>query len=392
MAQASKLIAASHNFSRIHATSSLNPQPRPSISLPQSSIKPTKSITSNLFPFHPIKAYNNNIPTNFNNTSIKNKTILPNFSASAKPIEKVDEEEESEPNTWIEAVFPEKLRPYAYLVRLDKPIGTWLFGWPCMWSLALTANPGSLPDAKMLAFFFFVSFLSRNIACTINDYFDKDFDAMVARTKRRPIASGAITGFQALLFLGIQVLATYGLLFPVNELSRLLWVSSLPLIFTYPLMKRITYWPQAHLGLTANWGALYSWAAVKGSLDPAIVFPLLAAAFFWTLEVDTIYAHQDKEDDVKAGVKSTALLFGDSTKLWTSAFGLAAVGLYLLAGFNSNIGWPFYLLMIAASGQIAWQIWAVDLSDPADCARKFLSNKWFGGIVFSAILLGRLVS
>lgn len=275
---------------------------------------------------------------------------------------------------------------------MDKPIGTFLFAWPCMWSLAFAANPGSLPDVKMLAIFFLVSFMSRNIACTVNDYFDKDFDAQVERTKGRPLASGAITGSQALCFLAIQLLMGYGVFVPVNELSRLLWVSSLPLIFTYPLMKRITYWPQAQLGLTMNWGALYSWAAVKGSLDPPIVFPLLVACFFWTLEYDTIYAHQDKEDDRRVGVKSTALLFGDSTKLWTAAFGAASIASLALAGFNAHIGWPFYALLAAASGHIAWQIWDVDLSNPEDCFRKFASNKWFGGIVFSAILFGRFLS
>ncbi|XP_071902575.1 4-hydroxybenzoate polyprenyltransferase, mitochondrial-like [Coffea arabica] len=216
--------------------------------------------------------------------------------------------------------------------------------------------------------------------------------AVVERTKGRPLASGAITGFQALCFLGIQLLIGYGVLHPVNELSRLLWVSSLPLIFIYPLMKRITYWPQALLGLAMNWGVLRSWAAVKGSLDPTIVFPLLVGCFFWTLEYDTIYAHQDKKDDVKAGVKSTALLLGESTKLWSASFGAASIASFALAGLNAHIGWPFYALLAATSGHKAWQIWDVDLSNPADCFRKFASNKWLGGIVFSAILFGRFLS
>ncbi|XP_027124881.1 4-hydroxybenzoate geranyltransferase 2-like [Coffea arabica] len=390
MAQASKLImSSSQTFSRTNPISNLNHQLRPSIS-----IKPAKSNSK-------ISHYTLENSAIFNRSLIKSVRLLgrgfnlanqaPQVSASDKTLEKA-EEEKAVTSSWIEAVFPEKARPYAYLVRLDNPTGTFLFAWPCLWSLAFTANPGSLPDMKMLAFFFLVSFMSRNIACTINDYFDKDFDAQVERTKGRPLASGAITGFQALCFLGIQVLLGYGIFLRVNELSRILWVSSLPLIFTYPLMKRITYWPQAHLGLTANWGALYSWAAVKGSLDPAIVFPVLVACFFWTLEVDTIYAHQDKEDDVKVGVKSTALLLGDSTKLWTTGFGVASIASLALAGFNAHIGWPFYVLLAAASGQIAWQIWDVDLSNPADCFRKFASNRYFGAVVFSAILFGRLLS
>ncbi|CDP14883.1 unnamed protein product [Coffea canephora] len=173
-----------------------------------------------------------------------------------------------------------------------------------------------------------------------------------------------------------------------------------------------------------SWGAAYSWAAVKGSLEPAIVFPLVLAFFFWTLEFDTIYAHQqiirhiykayifflsqipflaifrfksthqnyDKEDDVNVGIKSTALLFGDSTKLWISGFAAASIASLALTGFNANIGWPFYGLLAAASGHLAWQIWDVDLSNPADCSRKFVSNIWFGAIVFGAVLCGRLFS
>ncbi|XP_027124411.1 4-hydroxybenzoate geranyltransferase 2-like [Coffea arabica] len=397
MAQASKLMASSH--SGVHFISGLNHQRRPSLAdLPKSSLKPVKS-NSKISPYTVLE----NSSATFRRCSVvKHIKFLgrgcsnlpirdPHFSASAKSLER-GEGGQPVPSSWIEAIFPEQARPYAYLVRLDKPAGTFLFAWPCMWSLAFTANAGTLPDLKMLAFFFLVSFMSRNIACNINDYFDKDFDSQVERTKGRPLASGAIAGFQALLFLAIQLLLGYGVLFAVNKLSRLLWVSSLPWIFTYPLMKRITYWPQAYLGLTISWGAAYSWAAVKGSLDPTIVFPLVLAFFFWTLGFDTIYAHQDKEDDVKVGIKSTALLFGDSTKLWISGFAAASIASLALTGFNANIGWPFYGLLAAASGHLAWQIWDVDLSNPADCSRKFVSNIWFGAIVFGAILCGRLFS
>ncbi|XP_071902208.1 4-hydroxybenzoate geranyltransferase 1 isoform X2 [Coffea arabica] len=332
-------MASSHSFSGIFPISNFNHQPHPSIALSKSSIKPAKSISK----INPSSVENS---ATFNHSSIKDTRFLgrgcnltyqaPRLSASSKSLEQ-SEDEKPASSSWIESVFPEKARPYAYLVRLDKPIGTLLIAWPCMWSLAFAANPGSLPDVKMLAFFFLVSFLTRNIGCTINDYLDKDFDAQVERTKGRPLASGSITGFQALRFLGIQLLIGYGVLLPVNELSRLLWASSLPLIFIYPLMKRITYWPQALLGLAMNWGVLCSWAAVKGSLDPTIVFPLLVGCFFWTLEYDTIYAHQDKKDDVKAGVKSTALLLGESTKLWSASFGAASIACFALAGLNAHI-------------------------------------------------------
>ncbi|GMP92524.1 hypothetical protein CsSME_00042712 [Camellia sinensis var. sinensis] len=174
--------------------------------------------------------------------------------------------------------------------------------------------------------------------------------------------------------------------------SRLLGASSLLLVFSYPLMKRLTFWPQAFLGLTFNWGALLGWSAIKGSLDPAVVFPLYISGVFWTLVYDTIYAHQDKEDDLKVGVKSTALRFGDSTKEWVTGFGIACISSLALSGFNANIGWPFYACLTAASGQLAWQILTVDLSCRDACNRKFVSNKWFGAIVFSGILFGRLAS
>ncbi|CAI9112583.1 OLC1v1013050C3 [Oldenlandia corymbosa var. corymbosa] len=394
------MASSSLSTSQTYSILNLKNRTRVYTSLPNSSFKPFQST---------IKAANLPNDTFKNPSALFNKkqaSILPwaenskalakapQFSATTKAAGAAGEENVEEDEmivSWID-LLPEKIQPYAYLVRLDRPIGTFLFGWPCMWSLALAAEPGMFPDWKMLAFFFFISFWSRNIACTINDYFDKDFDSKVERTKRRPIASGAISGLQALIFLAAQLVLGYAFMLPVNELSRLLWVSSLPLIFTYPLMKRITYWPQAHLGLTANWGALYSWAAIKGTLHPGIVFPLLIGCFFWTLEVDTIYAHQDKTDDVKVGVKSTALLLGDTTKLWTSVFGIASVASFALSGFNANIGWPFYALMVPAAAQIAWQIWAVDLENPADCGRKFRSNKYFGAIVFFAILLGRLFS
>ncbi|KAL3522188.1 hypothetical protein ACH5RR_015022, partial [Cinchona calisaya] len=333
MAQVSNLISSSHSFSPIFSTSNLKHQTRhPCMAFPIHLQYPTNFGNSDVFYKFSIK----NFRLQVRGGHLANK-LAPKFSASANSFEKVEEEKAVLPSSWIESVVPLKARPYAYLIRLDKPIGTWLVAWPCLWSLAFAANPGTLPDLGMLAFFFLVSFMTRNIGCTINDFFDKDFDAQVERTKRRPVASGTITDSQALCFLAIQLLIGYVTFLPINELSRLLWVSSLPLIFTYPLMKRITYWPQAHLGLAINWGALYSWAAVKGSLDETIVFPLFTACFFWTLEYDTIYAHQDKEDDVKVGVKSTALLFGDSTKIWTTGFGVASVSSLLVAGINSNI-------------------------------------------------------
>ncbi|KAF3448257.1 hypothetical protein FNV43_RR08970 [Rhamnella rubrinervis] len=292
--------------------------------------------------------------------------------------------------SWIDLYLPRQVRPFARLARLDKPIGTWLLAWPCMWSITLAATPGHLPDLKMLTLFGCGALLLRGAGCTINDLLDQDIDKMVERTKSRPVASGLLTPFQGLCFLGFQLLLGLGILLQLNNYSRILGASSLLLVFSYPLMKRFTFWPQAYLGLTFNWGALLGWAAIKGSLDPTIVFPLYVSGVFWTLVYDTIYAHQDKEDDLKVGVRSTALRFGALTKQWITGFGIACISSLALSGFNAEIGWPYYAFLTAASGQLAWQIRTVDLSSRADCNRKFVSNKWFGAIIFSGILLGRL--
>ncbi|KAL3642369.1 Palmitoyl-protein thioesterase 1 [Castilleja foliolosa] len=294
--------------------------------------------------------------------------------------------------SWIDVYLPKKARPYARLARLHNQIGTWLLAWPCMWSITMAADPGSLPDIKMMMLFGTGALLLRGAGCTINDLLDRDIDTKVARTRMRPIASGALSPFEGTCFLGFQLLLGLGILLQLNSFSRVLGASSLLPVFSYPLMKRLTFWPQAYLGLTFNWGALLGWAAVKGSLDPAVVLPLYASGVFWTLVYDTIYAHQDKEDDLKVGVKSTALRFGDSTKEWLAGFGVACIGSLAVSGFNANLEWPFYPLLGAAAAHLTWQIWTVDLSSRADCNRKFLSNKSFGAIVCTGILFGKILS
>ncbi|CAA0826730.1 4-hydroxybenzoate polyprenyltransferase-mitochondrial [Striga hermonthica] len=294
--------------------------------------------------------------------------------------------------SWIDVYLPEKVRPYARLARLNNQIGTWLLAWPCMWSITMAAAPGSLPDIKMMMLFGTGALLLRGAGCTVNDLLDRDIDTKVERTRLRPIASGVLSPFQGTCFLGFQLLLGLGILLQLNNFSRVLGASSLLLVFSYPLMKRLTFWPQAYLGLTFNWGALLGWAAVKGSLDPTVVLPLYASGVFWTLVYDTIYAHQDKEDDVKVGVKSTALRFGDSTKEWVAGFGVACIGSLALSGYNANLEWPYYSFLAAAAAQLTWQISTVDLSSRADCSKKFISNKWFGAIVWSGILFGKLLS
>uniref|UniRef100_A0A0E0LUK6 4-hydroxybenzoate polyprenyltransferase, mitochondrial n=1 Tax=Oryza punctata TaxID=4537 RepID=A0A0E0LUK6_ORYPU len=297
------------------------------------------------------------------------------------------------PPSWVDRwVLPRAARPYAMLARLDKPIGTWLLAWPSFWSITMAAMPGEMPDMRMLALFACGSVLIRGAGCTINDLLDRDIDRKVERTKSRPLASGVLTPTQGVGFLGFQLLLGLPILLQLNNFSQILGVFSLLLVFSYPLMKRYTYWPQAYLGLVFNWGALIGWAAMKGTIDPAIILPLYTAGICWTLVYDTIYAHQDKEDDLKVGVKSTALRFGDSTKPWISGFGATCIANLALSGYKADLAWPYYPFLVAASAHLAWQVSTVDLSDRLDCNRKFVSNKWFGALIFAGILCGRLVS
>ncbi|XP_020242259.1 4-hydroxybenzoate polyprenyltransferase, mitochondrial isoform X2 [Asparagus officinalis] len=306
---------------------------------------------------------------------VSNISIASISSSSRSTKEEVDKERSGDPkdfssSSWIDLYLPKATRPYAMLARLDKPIGTWLLAWPCMWSITMAASPGQIPDLKMLALFGCGAVLLRGAGCTVNDLLDRDIDVKVERTKCRPVASGTLTPFQGISFLGCQLLLGLGILLQLNNYSRILGASSLLLVFSYPLMKRLTFWPQAYLGLTFNWGALLGWAAVKESLDPTIILPLYAAGVFWTLVYDTIYAHQDIEDDLKVGVKSTALRFGSLTKNWISGFGIACIGSLALSGLNAELAWPYYPFLMAAAGQLGWQIWNVDLSNRADCNRN----------------------
>ncbi|KAJ7547742.1 hypothetical protein O6H91_08G101700 [Diphasiastrum complanatum] len=272
--------------------------------------------------------------------------------------------------SWIVSILPKRVRPFAYLARLDRPIGTWLLAWPCFWSISMAAPAGSFPDLKLLLLFGCGAILLRGAGCTVNDLLDRNIDVKVERTKLRPIASGLLTPFQGLSFLGFQLLLGLGILLQLNEYSQILGASSLLLVGTYPLMKRWTFWPQAYLGLTFNWGALLGWAAVRDSLDLSIVLPLYISGVCWTLVYDTIYAHQDKEDDLKVGVKSTALRFGENTQWWLSGFSIACISSLSLAGYNAALGWPFYLGVIAAGGHLMWQVSTVDIFSRTNCNAK----------------------
>ena len=214
---------------------------------------------------------------------------------------------------WIDRWVPAPVRPYLRLMRLDRPIGTWLLLLPAWWSLALAAP--RWPDLGLMALFALGAVVMRGAGCTVNDIADHKFDAQVARTAARPIPSGAVSVLQALCFLGLQLGIGLAILLCLNGAALAWGAASLLLVIPYPFMKRITWWPQAWLGLTFNWGALLGWVAVTGRLDAAPL-ALYAAGLFWTLGYDTIYAHQDKEDDILIGVKSTALRLGAATPAW----------------------------------------------------------------------------
>jgi 4-hydroxybenzoate polyprenyltransferase len=312
--------------------------------------------------------------------------------------------------SWIDRLLPAPARPYARLMRLDRPIGTWLLLFPCWWGFFLaspgdvlgggvalqlwrsvtTSDPLGLWVVAMGLLFAIGAVVMRGAGCTYNDIVDRDFDAKVARTALRPIPSGQITVRQAVVFLIAQLLVGLLILLAFNRFTILLGILSLALVFTYPLMKRVTYWPQAFLGLTFNWGALMGWAAVTGGLGlPALA--LYAGGIAWTLHYDTIYAHQDKEDDALVGVKSTALKLAAHTKPWLVGFSIATVVLFEIAAALAHLGWPAMLAVAAVALHLTWQILTVELDDPADCLAKFRSNRWIGWILLAGIIAGQLL-
>ncbi len=282
-------------------------------------------------------------------------------------------------------------RPYLRLMRVDRPIGTWLLFWPCGWSIALAAGPGCAPDLGALALFAAGAMVMRGAGCTINDLWDRDIDRRVERTRDRPLASGEIQPMDALALLAGQMGAGLAVLSQLNAYCVALGASSLGLVVLYPLAKRMTHWPQLVLGLTFNWGALLGWAAVRGGCEWAVCFPLYLACVSWTMVYDTIYAHQDAVDDRRIGLKSTAIRFGEDSRVWLSGFSAVMVGGLCLAGVAASQTWPFYLSVAAAAAHLGHQVGTLDIRNGPDCGKKFVSNRRLGAIVFTGIVLGTLL-
>jgi len=289
---------------------------------------------------------------------------------------------------WVDSLAPSFSRPYLRLARLDRPIGSWLLLMPCWWSAASAA--GVAHDVSHLAFvvvlFFIGAFAMLGAVCTWNDLVDRNLDGLVERTRSRPIPSGQVTIAQATVFMLSQALVGLLVLIQFNRFTVLTGLASLLVVVIYPFMKRITYWPQIFLGLAFSWGALMGWPAAFGRLDwPALV--LYAGSICWVIGYDTIYAHQDREDDLLIGVKSTALLFGERTPSMLAGFYACAVVLIAAAGFMAGGGMIFAAGLIAFGAHLAWQVTRLDIDDPAHCLMLFKSNRDAGLILFGAMLI-----
>jgi 4-hydroxybenzoate polyprenyltransferase len=291
-------------------------------------------------------------------------------------------------NGWVDRFLPAAWRPYARLSRLDRPIGTWLLLFPCWWSILL-ARPAIGEAAWLFVLFGLGALVMRGAGCTYNDLVDRDFDAAVARTADRPIPSGQVSVRAAVVWLVAQLFVGLAILLQLNLYAIGLGVLSLLLVFTYPLMKRITWWPQFFLGLAFNWGALMGYAAVTGGLGEASLL-LYLAGIFWTLGYDTIYAHQDKEDDALIGVKSSALRLGTKTVPALYFFYGATVAVLAMVGSVAELGIAYNVALVIAAAQLVWQIREGRIDDPADCLVKFKSNRLVGWLVLAGIGFGGL--
>jgi len=287
---------------------------------------------------------------------------------------------------WVDTRAPSWSRPYLRLARLDRPIGSWLLLIPCWWSLGLAAMQADrLPNLWHAVLFFAGAFAMRGAGCTWNDLVDRDLDARVERTRSRPLPSGQVSVAQATLFMLAQALIGLAVLLQFNGFTIATGLASLLVVAAYPFMKRVTYWPQIVLGLAFSWGALMGWPASFARLDwPALV--LYAGSICWVIGYDTIYAHQDREDDLLIGIKSTALLFGARTRPMLALFYAAAVVLIGAAGLMAGGGLIFLIGLVAFALHLAWQVMRLDIHDPARCLMLFRSNRDAGLILFGAML------
>ena len=279
--------------------------------------------------------------------------------------------------------LPGKIVAYAELARLDRPIGIWLLLFPCFWSLALS----EAAPTRLYALFAAGAFAMRAAGCTINDIIDHRIDALVERTKHRPLPSGRIGMRGAVIFLLLLSLCGLAVLLQLNHLCLELGCLSLVLVGSYPFMKRIIWWPQLILGLTFNWGALMGWAAATGHVA-APAWLLYLGGIAWTMAYDTIYAHQDKRDDMVIGVRSTALRFGGNRKIPVAAFYAAALACIAAAAALHGAQPRFYAGLAVTALFCGWTVQRWQPDNPADCLRRFKANAFVGLLVFAAVVAG----
>jgi 4-hydroxybenzoate polyprenyltransferase len=289
---------------------------------------------------------------------------------------------------WVDTYAPAASRPYLRLSRADRPIGTWLLFIPCLWGLALAVAQTTprLWDLWIIAGCAMGAFLMRGAGCTWNDITDRHIDAQVERTRSRPLPAGQVTVRQALIWMVAQALIAAAILFSYNLTAIIMGIAALAPVAIYPFAKRFTWWPQVFLGLAFNWGALFAWVAHQGQLNlPALL--LYASGIVWTLFYDTIYAHQDREDDALIGVKSTARLFGTNSAQWLRGFLMGSVTLAAAAVILALIDHGLLPMIVALTGvwafgwHMAWQLRHLNIDDPANCLRLFRANRDAGLIL-----------
>jgi 4-hydroxybenzoate polyprenyltransferase len=295
-------------------------------------------------------------------------------------------------DNWVDTRAPLWSRPYLRLSRLDRPIGSWLLLMPCWWSAALAA--GIAHDVSrlplILVLFLIGAFAMRGAGCTWNDITDRDLDAQVERTRSRPIPAGQVSVAQAAVFLVLQALAGLMVLLQFNRFAVGCGIASLVIVAVYPFMKRITYWPQIVLGLAFSWGALMGFAVTFGRVD-ATALVLYAGSIAWVIGYDTIYAHQDAEDDALIGIKSTALLFGARTRRALMVFYGLAVALIGTALALAGAGWMAWLGLAAFAAHLVWQLWRVEIGDSKLCLKIFKSNRDAGLLLFAGLLVDAML-
>ena len=289
---------------------------------------------------------------------------------------------------WVDTHAPSWSRPYLRLSRLDRPIGSWLLLMPCWWSAALSAGVAHQlrPLPLTIALFFIGAFAMRGAGCTWNDITDRDLDARVERTRSRPIPAGQVSVTQAFVFLVLQALVGLAVLLQFNRFAIVAGIASLVIVAVYPFMKRITWWPQVVLGLAFSCGALMGFAVTFGRID-LVALVLYAGSIAWVIGYDTIYAHQDTEDDALIGIKSTARLFGARTAPALAVFYAAAVLLIGVALALAGVGYPAWIGLAAFAVHLVWQISRLEISNPALCLRLFKSNRDAGLLLFAGLLV-----